>query len=420
MRTRPADAYPSEAPGDPRTEPGIWDTSSDPMQRARQAMLHGGGGRPSATPIPSAYRPGGMRRVNHELPADAIAEPRPQQPPGAALDSEASPPYDEGMAPLSEGDSLPYEAQDPAMEDAGNSPSWDHGDWETEGFDDEFQGLDEGTCGESPCCWDSCGRWCSSTFCGGNTSAWLGVQGFKGAGNQARDGSFGFQQGVNFGTPLPIVPESGIGWQVGFRTIQANIEAASFSGDQRNQTFFTTGFFRRVPVGFQTGFVFDLLKDKWYSDINVGQVRAEFSWKFPCRHEWGYWFAAGDSSDSTASPITPGVTDIWNPKEINAFFYRRRLSWLEGGTSRFYAGFGGNGDGLIGADSRLPFHDSWLIQSSFTYLVPNESSRALANLNESWNVSLALVWTFGGHCETAFAPLFDVADNGSFFLDRSN
>ena len=32
---------------------------------------------------------------------------------------------------------------------------------------------------------------------------------------------------------------------------------------------------------------------------------------------------------------------------------------------------------------------------------------------------MALVWTLGGHCENRFSPMFDVADNGSFILQRT-
>ena len=109
------------------------------------------------------------------------------------------------------------------------------------------RGPEGGGCWEQePCAgcqpggFGACRDWCSSTFCGGNTSLFLGVVGFKGSPNLGRDGSFGFQQGVNFGTVLPFWPESGVGWQVGVRTIQANIAGTSFGrrGTAKSDIFY--------------------------------------------------------------------------------------------------------------------------------------------------------------------------------------
>lgn len=397
------------------------DSEAELRMRARQAVMHDAARYGGIAPIPSGFRAGRSRQVAAQS----------QDTQGALMPGSVSSPSDSAPAavpshgaqgaiqaptaePLPQGESLPQYPSEQAypFHEPNTMPyEADATEWYA---DEGFAGDCPGECGEL----GGCANWCRTTFCRGNTHIALGVAGFKGPVNQGRDGSFGFQQAVNFGTILPLLPESGLGWQVGVRTIQANLSGASFTSDERNQTFFTTGFFRRNPYGLQAGVVFDLMQDDWYAEINAGQVRAEFSWLLPERHEWGYWFALGDSSDTTPSPIANNRVDEWTPIDLHAFFYRRRLDCVPGGTTRLFAGFSGDSDGFIGADARLPINRDWSVQSGFSYLIPNEPRNSGGNENEGWNLSLALVWTLGGHCPAAFAPLMDVADNGSFILDR--
>jgi hypothetical protein len=249
----------------------------------------------------------------------------------------------------------------------------------------------------------------------------LGVTGFKNASNLGADGSFGFHESLNYASPMPLAYGTGWGWQVGFRTVQSDLSGASFTNSQRNQTFFTTGAFRRTSVGLQGGVVLDYMRDAWYDHVDLSQVRGEISWKCPSRHEWGYWFAAGDRRDTTRSPQQNGRIETWEPTNIHAFFYRRRFACLKSAEGRFYAGFSDNQDGLVGADASLPINDRWLIRSSFTYLVPEEPTNAGGTQNEGWNLALAGVWHFGPNAQrqpSRYTPLFDVADNGTFFVDR--
>lgn len=322
----------------------------------------------------------------------------------------------------------PLEAQDWSTVDAWQNGSIEdavEGEILEEGYESDpeaYETIDEGYGGEGY--YDDCGgcgpcdggEWsCGEYMTQGHFAVFGGVQGFKNGGNLGRDGSFGFQEGLNIGLPLPFFPGSGLGYQVGFRALQSNLSSASFTFEQRNQTFFTTGIFRRVPCGIQGAVVFDMLKDEWYDDLNLGQVRGEVSWKLPCQHEWGYMFAGGDSGDSTQNPIINGRVDRWTPVDYGAFFYRRRLSWCPGGVARYWAGFSGDDDGLLGAEAYLPMNRRWALNTSFTYLIPESPNDDLGNQNETWNLSMALVWSWNGHCEYQFRPLLDVADNGSFF-----
>lgn len=321
--------------------------------------------------------------------------------------------------------------------------SWVEGEPWVEGgeyFDDSCGCIDGGTCFDEGCvpgC-EYCPGGCSSCQRGGrrlgmsnllgngNLGFELGVQGFTGPTNLGVSDSFGFNQSVNFGMGLSIVPHSGIGWQLGVRTLQTNLSGAQFSDDNRNQTFLSTGLFRRASrVGWQWGFVVDLLNDDWYAETTIRQVRAEIGWRDRRCGTWGYWFNFGGDEDATLRPDIPtarpaGTTlDVWEPLNLHAFFYQRQLGRIRGSSVRAFAGFSGESDGLIGVDTVLPLNRYWGVRSNFTYLIPEESSGAGGFESEAWNVGIALTWNFRGNCgPTQFSPLFNVADNGSFIIHR--
>lgn len=253
-----------------------------------------------------------------------------------------------------------------------------------------------------------------------------GVHGFTGPKNRGSSGSFGFHSGFNWGAPVPCAGGS-MGMQFGMNAVLSNYSGAAFTDDSRTQIFLTGGLFRRVDWGLQGGLVVDYLSDDWYTDTDLTQVRGEASWMFPCTHELGFWFAAAAGDDTQISTLTGtngSFSETWEPTNLYAFFYRHRFAMMEGAQARFYAGFSGDSDGLIGGDLRLPLSYDWALESGFAYLIPDEATTGLpggGHEDESWNISVSLVWYPG--CRSAigndyYRPLFQAADNGSFMVSR--
>lgn len=259
-------------------------------------------------------------------------------------------------------------------------------------------------------CWDGC-------------ELFSGVQGFTGPINRGSTGSFGFHQGINLGSPLTGLFGDAVAGQLGVRTTQSNFNEAAFTSDERHQVFVTGGLFRRVDWGLQGGLVVDYYHEGWYFDADWVQLRGELSWVFPCEHELGFWFAANDQWQEMTSPIrdangTTWVHEYFESTDLYAFFYRHRDD-CGGTTWRAFAGFTGESDGLLGADLVTPLNASWGLRTSWTYLVPNEGGGQGGYIEESWNVSLSIVWRPGcGFTRSSYyQPLFDVASNGTFLID---
>jgi len=236
-----------------------------------------------------------------------------------------------------------------------------------------------------------------------------GVHGTKGprSGEYGVQGSFGFQEGVNWGAPVWLLPNMGIGMQYGFQAMQSNFS----DFEDREQYFLTSGVFRRVDCGLQMGVVMDYLRDEWVTNVDIVQIRGELSWVYPCRHEWGFTFATNAQADLG-----------WYSEDTYTFFYRRRFDECGGGEGRLFGGWTGTSDGLLGGDIHLPISDRWALDAAFTYLIPGENDVQRVGLEEVWNVGINLVWYPRCNARTAkancYQPLLPVADNGSMMLRR--
>ncbi|MBM4092600.1 MAG: hypothetical protein FJ276_24755 [Planctomycetes bacterium] len=283
---------------------------------------------------------------------------------------------------------------------------------------------DGGSCGGCGACGSCVSGGCVTPFLFllNNAEFFAGTQGYTGPANRGETGSFGFHYGANWGAPVPCLPCSMLGMQIGYRGTSSNYSGASSTPDTRNQSFLTAGLFRRVDWGLQGGVVFDFMRDHWYHDLSVTQLRGELSWVFPQCHELGFWFASGTRSNTVETSLavngqTTTVVEEFEPTDLYAFFYRRRFECLGGGYGRFFAGFSGASEGLIGGDFKLPLTPNWAVQTGFTYLIPKDGNHQVAYAEEAWNLGVTLVWYPG--CRKAvgndyYRPLFDVADNGTF------
>jgi hypothetical protein len=283
------------------------------------------------------------------------------------------------------------------------------------------QCCDEG-CGD--CCGDDCGG-CGLGGGGCFGLGWLwprdfaafgGVQGFKGPVDQGQNGNFGFHTGFNLGGMLR--PHTGLAYQFGAQFVHSNLSGDNVMGndsDDRMQYFMTTGLFHRaVCGGLQGGAVLDLLYDDYYVNMRLSQIRAELSYVGPRGREIGFMLAASTRDDLET---IFGQTEVWEATDQYAFFYRRTFE--SGGFYRLWAGFTGSSDGLVGGDAEVPLSDCFALQTNFNYLIPDEGSGTGAS-EEAWGLGINLVW-YPGHtasCRSLTRPLFNVADNASFLVDR--
>jgi hypothetical protein len=234
--------------------------------------------------------------------------------------------------------------------------------------------------------------------------------------------SFGLNEGFNWSRPFAIFG-GGINSQFGLRATQTNASGAEFTSDNRRQVFLTAGLYRRVDYGLQGGVVFDYLYDDWNYSVHLTQLRGEIGWTFDC-NTFAYGFVAGMSGDESNAIVLDNdgvpstVTVNFEASDQHRFIYRREFRQI--GIAEMFAGFTEDSDGLLGASLRVPVLRDLAINTGFTYLNPDWTTGQRDNQEESWNVGFGFVWFPRGGCQRSRydRPLFEVADNGNFLIDR--
>lgn len=134
---------------------------------------------------------------------------------------------------------------------------------------------------------------------------------------------------------------------------------------------------------------------------------------------------AGTGGDSSTTFIEDGAGNLitgtiaFEPTDQYRLFYRRLLN--QSGSWDMFGGWTDNDDGLLGTNISLPLRRLLLLSAGATYLIPQEGDARFGNEQEGWNISLGLVYRPGGPKGVGryARPMFDVADNGTFMIDRN-
>lgn len=270
----------------------------------------------------------------------------------------------------------------------------------------------------------SCENWCWSQ----DLTLFAGGQGFQGPIDLGANGNFGFHYGANYA--VPWWHRLGIGTQLGGQVVHSNLSGASVleqvasASDSRTQYFVTAGFFRRRwydTCGWQWGVVADWLFDDYYEDLNLGQIRFEVSKTFWNKHEIGVWGASGVSESEITDPLNETVDEI-ESEQVNQYNLFYRYHFLTGAEGRLWAGATDDGDGVFGGDAHVILSDRSALQFNFNYLIPSDDQDDLGIDQESWALGFNLVLyparTGLISTRSRYRPLFNVADNATFFTRR--
>ncbi len=279
------------------------------------------------------------------------------------------------------------------------------------------------SCGHELCC-------CLPTgflFDWSRAEVWVGTTGFTVPSNflttaanssGAVEGSFGFQEGFNFGNRLPGILCGQVGTQLGARFIQSQLDGSAAGTDNRNQAFVTGGLFRRVDYGLQGGLVVDYLHDDWIYKADLLQLRGELSYLLSPCHEIGFRFTDSQQIDNTSYRLpTNNVPTSIQLTTLNTYsaFYRCRISEQGRGQAELQVGWTEDSGNVLGLTLHTPLQHQVGLATNASYLVPS-SNASPGFASEGWNLSLALVWTPGrnfGMARDYYRPLFEVASNSS-------
>lgn len=295
------------------------------------------------------------------------------------------------------------------------------------GYGEGFGSCFAGNCGGGDC--DPCPECFWQGFGGliSNADFRLGVQGFKNAANRQQDGSFGFHGGVNLGLPLKRLTCGLFSGSLGVNSVQSNFSGSSFTEENRNQLFVTAALFRRVDQGLQGGVAYDYLREDWYSNFGVSQLRSELSWVTVRQNTIGFRYMQAQLSDTTNSVLTDVaggqtiLSENWVAARQYRVFFRKSVCDGEGYVE-FNAGNTDEQHTILALDFNTPLRNEALrFYGGFTYLLPQDTILASTSGQETWNVAMGIQFSpykRRGYCRFN-QPMFDVADNGTFQVRRN-
>lgn len=235
------------------------------------------------------------------------------------------------------------------------------------------------------------------------------------------DNSHGYYGGFNVGLPLCKLSCGLFTTQFGIRSVQSNFNGSQYTIEDRDQTFATLGFFRRVDYGLQGGFAIDYLNEKWAQEVELAQFRGDVGWVYPSGKTFGFQYALNIDD---ANFIDDNSQNQLNTTENTYRFYVRALSDIYGEDEAFI-GWTENNQWLIGADFDIPIRERLALESGFTYfhgdeMVPANSNQLGGNINDAFNIYVGFVFRPRGRSQyrNYDRPMFSVADNGSMLIRR--
>ncbi len=278
-----------------------------------------------------------------------------------------------------------------------------------------------GNCGDNcdphpECFWRGLGGLIS------NADFRTGVHGFKNSANRQQDGSFGFHGGVNLGLPLKRLTCGLFSGSLGVNSVQSNFSGSSFTDENRNQLFATAAMFRRVDQGLQGGVAYDYLREDWYSNYGISQLRSELSWVTERANSFGFRYTKAQASFTTNSVLANQTTlsENWVALRQYRMFFRKSVHDGEG-YIEFNAGHTDEKHAILALDFNTPLRGAARFYGGFTYLIPQDTILNSTDGQETWNVAMGIQFSpyrRRGFCRFNL-PLFDVADNGTFQVRRT-
>lgn len=240
------------------------------------------------------------------------------------------------------------------------------------------------------------------------------------------DSSHGTYGGFNFGLPLCRLSCGLFSGQFGIRSVNTNFGGAEFTPDDRNQLFMTAGFFRRVDYGLQLGIAADVLREEWYSNVDLVQIRGDIGYVWPSGTTFGFRFANNVQDDPTVG-LFRGVESQQTVTTSDWYRFYLRHDVQSGGFGECFAGWTENDQAIVGLNMDFPVTDRIAFESGFTYFIgdqefapPSRNGFQGGDPADAYNmyVGFSLRPSGARMYRNYDRPLFDVADNGTMMMVR--
>jgi len=267
-------------------------------------------------------------------------------------------------------------------------------------------------------------RWTDSRLFD-NLSVFAGLDGSKQPQDFGVNAVFGGRFDVNWG--LPILPERGVGLQVGTSINASENAVGVFQRIQgtrhRLQNFTTVGLYQRTDWGLDLGVGYDLLYEQYFDRFHLGQWRGKVGYALDDRNEIGGRLmlrSYGANGRFGAVPVT------LNPIDMGTLFFRH--TWASGASTGFWAGLADRhtqtnialGDAapiahpfVYGADVEAPLTDHLVLFGQANFITPPQTGTVDAFLGITYYPASRS----RRERSKRLRPVMPVANNPTFAVD---
>ena len=320
--------------------------------------------------------------------------------------------------------------------------NWLSGDLKAVDLQPSGVSCDLASCNEPSCVDETC---YTAMGCDGYPSrgivGFAGLDSFKGISDGSFQSNFGVLGGVNAAIPVPGLSDYGIGWQLGLSYGVYDFDGWGSSTVNRvssqQQTFVTTGFYRKADNGQQLSFgiVYDwMFNDNWgVYGVNptLGQWRGQIEYALSGSNAIGVWGCVGDlySQQLSAGQVVVRNAGV---NQANLFWHHKFAtgadSWLWIGVPERYSltGVGSLGDWMVGANVQVPLSDRLALYANGSYFHPTASAGPDAAMTSGYDVSMGVMWYFGRHADSqsingaCWLPYMPMGNNSNFLVDQNS
>lgn len=305
-------------------------------------------------------------------------------------------------------------------------------------------------CNLPPCCEEACAEGCG---CGGRSGCCcdlgcdecppigivgsVGFDSFKGISDFTLPSNFGVVTGVNAGAPMPGLSEYGFGWQTGISygiyDFDGRIDGLHSASSQQ-QTFVTTGFFRKAhgDQRLSFGIVYDwMFNTDWgivANDPTLGQWRGQVEYALSGCNAVGVWACQRDLG--SVQQVDGFLVSDRAISQVNMFWHHKfecgSDSWIWFGIPDHgrYNGDGSLADWTFGVTLQAPITDRMALYANASYLHPSDAAGAAGAVEAGYDVSMGVAWYFGGSARSnkingsCWTPYMGVANNSTFLVEQ--
>jgi len=249
--------------------------------------------------------------------------------------------------------------------------------------------------------------------------------------------------GLNMGAPIPGLRDYGFGWQVGISygvydfDGRIPVVAGESAAGAQQQTFVTTGFFRKAQCDqrLSFGIVYDwMYNTNWGffgNDPTLGQWRGQIEYAVSGCNGIGLWGAKRDLG--SLQLVDDGDLLVGNRAltQVNLFWHHKFCSgadswvWLGIPDHGRYNGDKSFADWMIGFNVQVPLSDRLALYANASYLHPSAAAGYDASIEQGYDVGMGIAWYFGGNARSnaingkCWQPYLPVANNSTFLVEQA-